>query len=108
MNAVTSMNANTFGSGLWAALRALVVDRPFTPARRARLRAARNDDRAWATMMAQGDDPVALDRLAEIMSDRPLVCERCGANAYVCRAIGCDPGGAATNTVRPAPLMSGS
>ena len=108
MNAMTSMNANTFGRGIWAALTALIVDRPFTPARRARLRAARDADRAWATMMAQGDDPATLDRLAAIMSDKPLVCDKCGGNVYVCRTIGCDPEGAATNAAPPALLMSGS
>ena len=108
MNAMSSMNANAFGRGIWAALTALVVDRPFTPARRARLRAARDADRAWATMMAQGDDPATLDRLAAIMSDKPLVCDKCGGNVYVCRTIGCDPDDAATNAVPTALLLSGS
>ena len=108
MNAMTSMNTDTFGRGIWVALKALIVDRPFTPARRARLRAAQEADRAWATMMAQGDDPATLDRLASIMSDKPLVCENCGGNVYVCRTIGCDPEGTATNTAPPVLLMSGS
>ena len=108
MNAVGSMNANAFGRGVWAALRALVVDRPFTPSRRASLRATRDADRAWAMMLAEGDDPATLDRLAAIMSDKPLVCDRCGGNVYVCRTIGCDPEGAATNAMPTALLMSGS
>ncbi len=89
MNAMTSMDGRTFGRGIRAALTALIVDRPFTPARRARLRAA-------------------LERLASIMSDKPLVCDDCGGNVYVCRIIGCDPEGAARNTVSTALLMSGS
>jgi len=108
MNAMTSMDGRTFGRGIRAALTALIVDRPFTPARRARLRAARDADRAWATIMAQGDDPATLERLASIMSDKPLVCDDCGGNVYVCRIIGCDPEGAARNTVSTALLMSGS
>jgi hypothetical protein len=59
-------------------------------------------------MMAQDDDPATLDRLASIMSDKPLVCDHCGGNVYVCRTIGCDPEGAATNVAPPALLMSGS
>ena len=89
-----SMNANTVGRGIWAVLWTLLTERPFTPARRARLRAARDADRAWASMMVQDDDPTTLDRLAAIMSDTPRTCERCGGQAYVCRAIGCDPEGA--------------
>jgi hypothetical protein len=108
MNALNSMTANAFGRGTWAALTALVVDRPFTPARRARLRAAREADRAWETMMAQGDDPATLGRLAAIMSDKPRVCDKCGGNVYVCRTIGCDPEDIGTHAAPTALLMSGS
>ena len=101
MNAIASTNLNTFAGGIWAALRALIVDRPFTPARRARLRAAREADRAWATMVALGADPRALERLAAIMTDKPPTCEKCGGHAYVCRAIGCDPDRSPTNVAPP-------
>lgn len=108
MNAMSSMNADTFGGGIWVALRTLIVDRPFTPARRARLLAAREADRAWATMVVQGADPRALERLAVIMTDKPLTCDKCGGHAYVCGAIGCDPEGSPTNVAAPKLLVAGS
>ena len=59
-------------------------------------------------MMAQGDDPATLDRLAAIMSDKPLVCDKCGGNVYVCRTIGVRPQNCTTNAAPTALLMSGS
>jgi hypothetical protein len=75
------------GGSMWT----FVIDRPFTPARRAKIRAARDEARAWSTMLMQDDDPTTLDRLDAIMSDSPRTCARCSGQAYVCRAIGCDP-----------------
>lgn len=108
MIGVTSMNGNTIGRAISSALRILVVDRPVTPGRRARLRAAREADRAWSMMIVQDDDPTTLDRLAAIMSDRPTACEKCGGHASVCRAIGCDPEGVRMNRTRPALRSKGS
>ena len=93
MIAVASMNVRTALHEILAALRAIVIDRPFTPGRRAKLGSIREADRAWALMMVQDDDPTTLERLTAIMSDRPITCDNCGGNAYVCRAIGCDPEG---------------
>ena len=36
------------------------------------------------------DDPAVLARLAAVMSDRVPPCPTCGADPYVCRAIGHD------------------
>ena len=46
---------------------------------------------AWRTPATPlEDDPHTLARLAAIMSDRVVPCPICGADPYICRAIGCD------------------
>ncbi len=76
------------GRGFLGVLRRLLVDLPFTLSRRSKFRAARDAENVWWTSMT--DDPTTLDRLAAIMADSPSVCPRCGQDAYVCRAIGCE------------------
>ena len=76
------------GRGLLAVIRRLLVDRPFAPSLRSKFRPARDAEDVWWTSMT--DDPTTLDRLATIMADSPSVCPRCGHDAYVFQAIGCE------------------
>ncbi len=76
------------GRGIVTVLRTL-FDRQDARTFLTKLRTSRDADQTWWTSIPE-DDPTTLDRLASIMSDSPAICPRCGRDAYVCQAIGCE------------------